>query len=130
MHDPVLCQRRFINNTASTNGGGGVYVYTLQTMTVNNVTFSGNTASGSGGALETVCRTMAWLISPCELTMLQAALEAHFVLRRQWPRLYPLWTRCLKTAQLRPVEDGRDMALPPLPSQTACSATILHQSVR
>ena len=33
-------------------------MYTLQTMTVNNVTFSGNTAAEAGGALETVCRSV------------------------------------------------------------------------
>jgi len=55
MLNAVYHHRRFISNTASVNGGGGVYVFTLQTMTVNNVTFLNNTATIAGGALETVC---------------------------------------------------------------------------
>lgn len=46
--------RRFIDNVASSNGGGAVYVSDLRSMVVSNVTFRGNTAGKGGGALETV----------------------------------------------------------------------------
>ena len=46
---------RFVNNTAVHDGGGAMYLYTLQDVMLSNVTFMGNSAGNQGGALETVC---------------------------------------------------------------------------
>ncbi len=50
----VCVHYRFIDNVASTDGGGAVYVYDFQSMTVSDTMFRGNAAGTGGGALETV----------------------------------------------------------------------------
>ena len=108
-------------------------MYTLQTMTVNNVTFSGNSASEAGGALETVCRSLPQLISECILWMMQDNAEHTLdpALRRDTRPRYPLWTPCSPTTLSRaPAAGGQAMPLTPSSSQIAHLATTPHQPVR